>query len=339
LLFFAKRWEANVSIRGTGAFILRAGALAIATFAAGTSAQAQTASYPDRNITFICAFPAGSGSDTLVRYFAEKLRPLAGRTILVENRFGASGNIATEYTARAKPDGYTIYVHAGSAVAANMHLFKKPPVEAGKAIEIIATLNRQAFMVAVDASKPWKTLDDLTAFLKTKGDKATYATSASTGTVMGEIYKQKLGLQALEVVYRVGQDSLNDQLGGKIDYGMFDPVYTMIQVRAGRLRALAVSTGARLEANPDIPTMTELGVPMDLTGWFAAMGPTGIPKPIVEKLNGWFKEILVTPETKEFLNKFGGDPFINTPEQAQVLFQKELKDWADYVKLAKIEPQ
>lgn len=317
---------------------LTIGLMASAAFGAGAFAQS-AANYPDHNITFICAFPAGSGSDTLVRYFAEKLRLATGRTILVENRFGASGNIATEYTARAKPDGYTLYVHAASALAANMYLFKKPPVDAGKAIQVIATLNRQAFMVAVDATKPWKTVDELTTFLKTKGDKATYATSASTGTVMGEIYKRKTGVEALEVVYRVGADSLNDQLSGKIDYGMFDPVYTMTQVRAGRLRALAVSTGTRLEANPDLPTMTEVGIPMDLTGWFAVMGPTGIPRPIVDKLNGWFKDILTTPETKDFLNKFGGDPFINTPDQAQALFLKDIRDWEDYVKIAKIEPQ
>ncbi len=296
--------------------------------------------FPARNISFICAFPPGSGSDTLVRYFADKIRPLTGRQVLVENRFGAGGNIAAEYTARAKPDGYTVFVHAASAIAGNMYLYKNPPIDAGKALMIAASVNRQPFMVAVDAAKPWKTVAELTAFLREKGDKATYATSATAGTIMGEMFKVATGTQAVEVVYRVGADSLNDQLGGKIDYGMFDPVYTMSQVRAGRLRALAVSTGKRLDAVPDIPTMQEEGFKdFDLTTWFAAMVPAGTPKPVVAQINGWFNQVLASEETKTFLNSFGGDPFISTPEDAQAMFEKDLRSWADYVRIAKIQPQ
>ncbi|MDB5571794.1 MAG: hypothetical protein JWN93_2977 [Hyphomicrobiales bacterium] len=296
--------------------------------------------YPARNVTFICAFPPGSGSDTLVRYFADKIRPLMGRQVLVENRFGAGGNIAAEHTARSKPDGYTIFVHAASAIAGNMYLYKNPPIDAGKALTVAASVNRQPFMVVVDASKPWKNVAELTAFLKEKGDKATYATSATAGTIMGEMYKVATGTQAVEVVYRVGADSLNDQLGGKIDYGMFDPVYTMSQVRAGRLRALAVSTGRRLDAVPDIPTMQEEGFKdFDLTTWFSAMVPAGTPKPVIAQINAWFREVLATEETRKFLNSFGGDPFISTPEEAQAMFEKDLRSWADYVRIAKIQPQ
>ena len=126
----------------------------------------------------------------LVRYFAEKLRPIANRTVIVENKAGAGGNIATEFVARSKPDGYTIYVHAATAVAANQHLFKKPPVDAASDIQIAATINRQPFMLVVDAKSPYKTVAELTAAMKQKGDKATYATAAPTGRIMGEIYKQ-----------------------------------------------------------------------------------------------------------------------------------------------------
>ena len=125
----------------------------------------------------------------LVRFFAEKLRPVANRTVIVENKAGAGGNIAMEYAARSKPDGYTIFVHAATAVAANQHLFKKPPVEAGKAIQIAASINRQPFMLVVDAKSPYRTVADLTEAMKKKGDKASYATAAPTGTIMGEIYK------------------------------------------------------------------------------------------------------------------------------------------------------
>jgi tripartite-type tricarboxylate transporter receptor subunit TctC len=300
-------------------------------------ARAQT--YPSQDIRLICAFPPGSGADVLVRYFAEKLRPITNRTVIVENKAGAGGNIATEYVARAKPDGYTIYVHAATAVAANQHLFKKPPVDAAKAILIAASINRQPFMLVVDAKSSYKTVAELTAAMKQKGDKATYATAAPTGTIMGEIYKDVTGIKAVEVNYKTAPDSLNEMLSGKVDYGMHDPVFSLAQQREGRLRILAVSTATRLQANPDTPTMTESGVPMDLTGWWAAMLPAGTPKPIIDKVNQWFSEIVQTDETRKFLNSFGGDPFVNSPEAGQELFLKAIKDWGDFVRIAKIVPQ
>ena len=314
-----------------------AAALAAASGAAPESALAQA--YPSQDIRLICAFPPGSGADVLVRYFGEKLRPISGRTVIVENKSGAGGNIATEYVARAKPDGYTIYVHAATAVAANQHLFKKPPVEAAKAIQIAASINRQPFMLVVDAKSPYKSVAEITAAMKQKGDKATYATAAPTGTIMGEIYKDATGIKAIEVNYKTAPDSINEMLSGKVDYGMHDPVFSLAQQREGRLRILAVSTGKRLDANPEAPTMAESGVPMDLTGWWAAMVPAGTPKPVVDKVNQWFAEIVKTEETKKFLNSFGGDPFINTPETAHELFLKSINDWGNYVRIAKITPQ
>jgi tripartite-type tricarboxylate transporter receptor subunit TctC len=305
--------------------------------AAPTGVRAQA--YPSQDIRLICAFPPGSGADVLVRYFAEKLRPIANRTVIVENKSGAGGNIAMEYVARAKPDGYTIFVHAATAVAANQHLFKKPPIDAAKTIQIAASINRQPFMLVVDAKSPYKTVADLTEAMKKKGDKASYATAAPTGTIMGEIYKDVTKITAVEVNYKTAPDSLNEMLSGKIDFGMHDPVFSLAQQREGRLRILAVSTGTRLQANPDMPTMTESGIPMDLTGWWAAMLPAGTPQPVIDKVHQWFTDIVKTEETKKFLNSFGGDPFINTPEAAQALFLKSIKDWGDYVRIAKIVPQ
>jgi len=299
----------------------------------------QAQQYPSQDIHFVCAFPAGSGSDTIVRFVAEKVRPLTGRNIIVENRFGAAGNVAAEYVMRSKPDGYTIFVHAASAMAANMYLFKKPPVDAAKDITVAATINRQPFMMVVDAKKPWKSVADATAALKEKGDKATYATSSSSGTVMGEIYKQKTGVKAVEVIFRVGVDSLNDLMSGAIDYGMYDPVFSMSQAREGRVRMLAVSTAERMSAVPDLPTMTEVGIPMDLMGWFSAMVPAATPKPVVERINGWFRQVIATPEAREFLNKFGGDPWVASPEEAQARLIKDVRDWGDYARIAKIVPQ
>jgi tripartite-type tricarboxylate transporter receptor subunit TctC len=325
-------------MRRTAKWLKHAAATALLAAAAMTvSVGADAQDYPSQDIRILCGFPAGSGADVLVRYFAEKVRHVANRTTIVENKVGAAGNIAAEYTVRAKPDGHTIYIHAGSAIAANMSLFKKPPFDAAKDLQIAATINKQPFMVVVAAASPYKTLADLTEAMKKKGDKASYAQSNTSGKVMGELYKQAAGLKAVDVPYRTANDSLNDFQSGAIDYGTMDPVFALSQVRAGRLRMLAVSTAQRMQAVPDIPTMTEAGAPgVELLTWFAVMVPSATPKPVVAKLNAWFNQVLATEETKNFLNSFGGDPFISTPEEGQALFTKQVKEWEGYVQAAKI---
>jgi len=296
-------------------------------------------SYPSQDIHIICAVPAGSGADVLVRFFAEKLRPLMGRTVIVENKIGALGNIAAEYTARAKPDGHTIHIHSASVVATNYSLLKNPPINPSKDLQMVASLHQQAFMVVVPAASPYQTLPELTAAMKAKGDKASYGHSNATAKVMGELYKGATGVSAVDIPYRIAPDSLNDYASGRLDYGMMDPVTSISQAKAGRLRMLAASTGKRLEATPELPTMKEAGVPVELVLWFGAMVPAATPKPIVDQLNAWINQVVAMDETKKFLINNGSDPWINTPEQAQAQFVKDQNDWAEYVKLAKIEPQ
>jgi tripartite-type tricarboxylate transporter receptor subunit TctC len=314
-----------------------AGLAAIAPFGGIRGALAQA--YPNQDIRLVCAFPAGSGADVLVRYFAEKLRPYVKQNVIVETKVGAGGWVAIEYVARSKPDGHTMLLLGANAVAATMSLFKNPSIDVGKAIEVAATINRQPFMQVVAWDSPHKTVAELTASMKAKGDKATYATGAPAGTIMGELYKAATGVQAIEVVYKTASDSLNELQSGKLDYGMHDPVFSLAQLREKRLRVLGVSTGRRLEANPELPTMKEQGVDMDLTLWWAAMVPTATPRPIVEQINKWFVEIVGTEETKKFLGGFGGDPNIVSREQAQKNFLDDIGRWKEYIRIAKIQPQ
>jgi len=311
-----------------------AGAFTLLTAAGARGALAQD--YPSQDIHLICGFPPGSGADILVRYFGEKLRPIAGRTVIVENKVGANSNIATEYVARSKPDGYTLYPFAGTTVAATMHLFKNPPVDVGKSIQVAATTSNLAFMLVVDAKSPYQTVADLTAAMKPKGAKASYAVAANPGIIMGALYKNAAGLEAVEVLYKNAPDSLNELLSGKLDYGLHDPIFALAQRREGRLRILAVSTSQRLQSVPDVPTMTESGVPMDLNLWWGVMVVTGTPKPIVDKINKWFTEIVSTEETRKFLALSGADPMIRSPEQAQAMFEKAIVEWGEYVRIAKI---
>jgi tripartite-type tricarboxylate transporter receptor subunit TctC len=315
-------------------FLTAAGATALATAAGSRLAWADD--YPSQDIHFICGFPPGSGADVLVRFYAEKLRPVAGHNVIVENRVGANSNIATEYVARSKPDGYTLYPFAGTTVALTYHLYKNPPVDVGSALQVAATTSNLAFMLMVDAKSPYNTVAELTAAMKKKGANASYATAANPGSVMAALYKNAAGLEATEVQYRNASDSLNELQSGKLDYAVHDPIFGLAQRREGRLRILAVGSSERLGAAPDVPTMKESGIPMDLNLWWGIMLPAATPRPIVDKINGWFKEINANEETKKFLALSGADPMTRTPDEAQAMFKKAIVEWGEYARIAKL---
>lgn len=292
--------------------------------------------YPNGTITFICAFPAGSGADVLVRYFSTEIGKVSGQTVIVENKPGANGNIAAEFTARAKPDGYTVYVHSGTSTAANMSLFNKPPIDVTKDLQGVQFINKQPFMLVVRADSPIKDVNELTAYLKEKGADASYATTATSGKVMGEVYKQLAGVEPVEVSYKTGPDSLNDILSGSVDFAVLDPVFALSQHREGRMRILAVGSPERMKSAPDFPAMKEYGIDMDQLGWWGVFVPAATPAPVVDKLNGLFRQVLETPETEKFLGQFGGDVYVGTPQEVQDLLARTVDEWRGYIELAKI---
>lgn len=318
---------------------MRGARLAIAILTAALASPACAQNWPAQDIHFISAFPPGSGSDTVMRFIAEKMRPLVSQPIIVENKPGAGGMMAAEYVARSKPDGYTIFTHAGNTMATVKHLLKHPPFDPATAVQVAATINRQAFMLVVDARKPYRTLADLTAAMKEKGDKATYGASANIGLIMGALYRELAGLKAVDVQYKAAPDSLNDLASGTLDFALYDPIVAISQAQNGRVRILGVGVKDRLGAAPDLPTMAEQGVPIDLPSWFAAIVPAATPKPIVEEINRLFNAVIAMDETKAFLNKFGTDPWISTPAEGQARLMRDLKVWPDYIRLAKIPQQ
>jgi tripartite-type tricarboxylate transporter receptor subunit TctC len=316
-----------------------AGAAALLPAAVWGVREARAQTFPSQDLRFVCGFAAGSGADVIVRFFAEKMRQSAKRNAIVENRVGALGNIATEYTARSKPDGHTILITGGSALAATQNMMKQPTFNVGEVLQPIGTINKQPVMIAVRTDAPWKNLKELTEAMKLKGDKASYATANSSARVVGALFKQRAGLDTLEVQYRTGADYLNDLASGNIDFGIPDNVMAVAQEKAGRLRVLGVSTPQRMLAAPDYPTIMEQGYDVNLSAWFAAFVAAGTPAPIVAQLNQWLNEAVNSLEGKKFLNDFASDPWANSPEDAQALFLKEIKAWADYVTIAKIEKQ
>jgi tripartite-type tricarboxylate transporter receptor subunit TctC len=317
------------------AFLIGAAAASIAVGVPSAFGQA----YPSQDLHFISAFGAGTGADLLARYFADKIRPLAGRAIIVENRPGALGNIATEYVARAKPDGHTIYVTGASSVAANQHLFKDPRVDVAEALQAAATIHQSTMVIVTRADAPWKTLAELTTALKQKGPKATYAFTNPPAQVLGALYRQGAGLQAVEVPYKAGPDYLPALYNGELDFAVADNIQAIELSRAGKLRILAVGSKERLQVMAEHPTLTEQGYPSDVRIWMAALVPSGTPRGTVEQINGWFNQVLAMPETRTFLNRIGGDPWANSLDFSQAYFKQQVREWGEFVRIANIPKQ
>jgi tripartite-type tricarboxylate transporter receptor subunit TctC len=279
-------------------------------------------SYPAREVHVIAAYPPGSGADVFTRYFAENMRPFLGGTIVVENKVGASGNLALIYVSKAKPDGYTVLIHAPSAIAANLSLFKNPGYEAS-AFDVLGTVCRLPFTLSVSPNSPHKTLQSLIAAVRAKGANASYGTTAPTGQVAGAMMKNILNLPVVEVPYRTAADSVNDLDSGAVDYMMYDPIFAIPRHREGKVRVLAISSKERMTAMPDIPTMDE----------------SGVPQPIKDKISSAFLKMAEKPETKEWLSNLGGDVWVVGPAEAQAQMLKDVKNWADYVRVANMEPK
>jgi len=297
--------------------------------------------YPAREIRSICNFAAGSGADILVRYYSDRLARLAGKPVLVENKVGAQGNIATEYVARAKPDGYTIMITpASSTLAAARHIFKQLSFDPIRDFTPVTTLAKLSFAIAVDAKRPIHSIAELTEYLKKKPGDGNYATGSNTGLVAAELYKEMAGLKSTHIPYKAAPNALSDLLGGEVDFMSYDVTFLMAQARAGRVRMLALTSATRLSMLPEVPTMAESGFAgYDLTPWFGVVVPAGTPRLIVERLAAWFNQISASDETRKFLENVATDPFPGDSESMAALIKAETENWGKYVRLAKIEPQ
>jgi len=312
-------------------------AATVATVTPG-AAMAQAA-FPSKEVRFICGFPAGSGADIIVRFFADKIAKKTGHTFIVENRPGAGGMLALTHTARAQPDGHTILLAGGNAVAINANLLKNPPIDAAKDIKVAATINKMPFLLVVDGKSSYNSLGDLTEAMRIKGRKASYAYSSPFSKVIAESYKTVGKLDAAEVAYKSATDSLNDLSSGAVDFAILDPVMGLSLHKEGKVRALAISTADRTNATGTLPTFTEQGVKLDLPGWWAALVPAGTPAAVVETINGWFAEALKEPDTREFLAKGGADPLTLSAADANKYFLEEISNWDRLIKMARIEKQ
>ncbi|MGO3928410.1 Bug family tripartite tricarboxylate transporter substrate binding protein [Rhodopseudomonas pseudopalustris] len=317
-----------------------AAAVLSATIAAAPQATAQNAAYPNRNITLVLPFAAGSGTDTTTRIISQKLGQALGVSMVIENKAGANGMIAAAYVARAQPDGYTLFVTTNTTHSANPYLLKNLTYDPVKDFAPVARTGDLPFMLVVHPDVPAKTVTELVAYAKANPGKLTYASGSSSAIVSGATFARKAGIDLLHVPYKSSPPAMNDVIGGRITMMFTDVLTGLPHVNGGALRALAVTTKDRSPLVPDLPSMQEAGVPdFDITSWQGYFAPAGTPKEVVARLNTEIRKIVEDPETKAKLATLGMEAFSGTPEQLGKFVDDQLVLWERLVREAGIEKQ
>ena len=309
--------------------------VAAATLAAAAPA---ALAWPDKTITLVVPTAAGGGNDAMARTIAQKLGPMLGQTIIIDNRAGANGAIASEFVARATPDGHTLmfgYIATHAMNPALQKLRYDPVAD----FEPVGLVGYSPTMMVANTSTPIKDVRDLVAQLKAKPDKYTYA-SAGNGTAphfAAELFKLNAGVVMLGVPYKGAAPAVSDTIGGQTQV-MFPSLFTaMPHVKAGKLKALAIAGPKRAALMPDVPTLKEAGVDgVDVQQWYGFFAPAKTPKAVIEKLNKALNTVLSDKEIIKRIEDHGADVETSTPEQLGALVKSELAKWKGVVQKAKL---
>ncbi|WP_312843454.1 Bug family tripartite tricarboxylate transporter substrate binding protein [Diaphorobacter nitroreducens] len=312
------------------------GALAAAAALALPGAWAQT--WPSRSVSIIVPFPAGGTTDVLARALGQELSKTLGQPVVVENKPGAGATLGADYVAKAKADGYTLLMGAVHHTIATS-VYRKLGYDFEKDFAPITTVALVPNVLVVNPQLPAKTVQELLAQAKAQPGKLTYG-SNGTGTgqhLIGAQFEGMGGVQLLHVPYKGSGPLTTDLLGGQISMS-FDTVTPVLpHIKAGKLRALAVTTAKRSVALPDVPTLEEAGLPgFDMGTWFGMLAPAGTPKDIVARLNADMVKIIQSPEFRKKMDDIGADPIANTPEQMARQIKDDTARFARLVKEAKV---
>ena len=319
-------------------FTRRATLVAIA-FAATLPAFAQTR-YPERPITFVVPFAAGSATDQLARAIGNSMTEQSRQTIIVDNKAGASGQIAAQQVAKAPADGYTVLITTNTTHAANEHLYKKLSYDPVKDFVPVTGLGKGGQVLVVRADSPYKSVADLLAKAKKDPGKLSFGSGSSSSRVAGEMFKQLSHTDILHVPYKSNPNALTDLLGGQIDMMITDTATGIPQIKGGKLRAIAVSTTHRIALLPDVPTIDEAGVKgYDMGYWFAAYVPANTPAPVVARLHELMVNATKSAAAKNFYESTGSQAWSTTSDELAKFQASETQKWGRVIKAAGIEPE
>ena len=316
-----------------------AGLVVAALLCAVSPTHAQT--YPAREMRVVVGFPAGSGGDIVARFYADQLSQISGKPVIVENKPGMISSIGADVVAKAPPDGYTILINpVTSSHAANVFNFKKLPYDPIKDFAPVATLQKSFFILMVRAQAPWQTVAELTAAMKSKGDKASYGYGSPPALASAEMYKARAGLNAVGIPYKTSMASLPEMFSGELDFQFIDSTAGTPLLQGGKLRGLAISSAQRAPGF-DIPPMAEAAnIPeFDIAPVWGVLLPAGTPGPIVAQLESWFAEIGRMEATRRFIATTNAAPFPGGAKELAAVIPREIEKWRELARLAKIEPQ
>jgi tripartite-type tricarboxylate transporter receptor subunit TctC len=310
--------------------MIRRAFTAIALALLGASALAQ--SYPNKPLRLVVGFTPGGVSDVLARAMSAKLSQNLGQQVVVDNRPGAGTTIASEFIAKSAPDGYTLYFCDATTHAINASLYTRLPYDSVKDFAFISLVASTPLLLVVNPALPARTVPELIALAKSRAGQLNYASSGN-GTIVhlaGETFKSMAGVDLVHVPYKGSAPATVAVIAGDVAFIFSTMPAALPHVKSGKLRALAVTTPARVGAVQDIPTVAESALPaFDLTLYSGVIGPAGMPREIVERMNGELAKVVNSPEIKEFFATQGATPMASSPEQ----FAEHMR--ADIVKLGK----
>jgi tripartite-type tricarboxylate transporter receptor subunit TctC len=295
--------------------------------------------YPVRPVTLVVPFPPGGGTDTGARIVAQKLGAKWGQTVIVENKGGAAGMIGADMVAKAKADGYTLLMGNIGTQAINPSLYKKMPYDAATAFVPITLVAELPLAMMVNPAVPAKTAREFIALAKSEPGKLSYSSSGAGGAphLAAEMFKEATGTFIVHVPYRGGGPAIGDLLAGHVQLSFMTVLEASGHIKAGKLRALAVTGAQRVPALPEVPTLAEAALPgFNSISWIGVLAPAGTPKEIVDKVSSDIREVLASDEVKQKLIELGAVPAGTTPAQFQALINSDRKRYEQVIKDKKI---
>ncbi|HZF77238.1 MAG TPA: tripartite tricarboxylate transporter substrate binding protein [Acetobacteraceae bacterium] len=290
--------------------------------------------WPNRPIRILVGFAAGGGTDITTRTVQPVLQRVLGQSIVVDNRPGAGGNIATEQVVRAAPDGYTLLMGTIAALSVNPSIYRNLGFDPQADLTPISMSGNVLNVLVVPVDRPWRSVADLVAAARARPDTVTYGSSGvgSAGHLGGALLDNMAGIRTVHVPYRGGGPLMTDLIGAKVDFSFATAPTAVPQIEAGRLRALAVPGLRRSPLLPNVPTVAETLPGYDVANWYALVGPRGLPQPIVARLAAAMREALTDSDVVKHLSVHGVEPTPSSPEELARFIRDETAKWAPIIR-------